>query len=544
MSKKLRYYQIEAKEAVERELKKSIVNQLLVMATGSGKTATSVNIVNGKGRLLWGTHTEELLEQSAIALLAEKELMPYDILISTIHLHGGLINLLRKKQALTSLFDSDHFGSLIGDTIGIIKADLFIINKPIVLASMQTLHRRLDRVSSTHFDTIVVDECHYSGSKSWVTALNHFKPKLRLGLTATPFRNDGMLMGDIFDKIVYDYPIEKAIKDGFLCEIDAIRIKTEANIDNVKTLGGELNQGQLEEVVNTNQRNNLIVDKYIEYCNGMQFIAFCVDVQHAMDLTQVFKNRGVNVDFVVGDHELTIDRKGTIAKFKEKKLTGIINVMILTAGFDHPNTGAILMCCPTKSLTKFLQQIGRGTRLKDEEFVAKFGQKVKVLDFIDSTSKHRLINTWELDRKKEHEDKIFITKEKKDLLITARNERTFKAAATKQDQKIDLLKLPKVKISDSIRMQEPATEKQLEFIKYLDYDIENINYTKAMCSEIISNLPAKEWQIMKLKNAGYDVSKGVTYSEFVMAEKEIQLKQAKANTKALKEKNKFPYTDI
>jgi len=382
MARQLRYYQVEAKEAVEKALKKGIVNQLLVMATGTGKTATSVDIIKDKGRVLWGTHTEDLLEQSAIDYVAERANINKQELSDFVGQQGGLLSILKTRTQ--GLFSHPWLDEII-NTVGIVKAELFIINKPIVFASMQTLWNRLDKIPSNYFDVVVCDECHLFGSKTFLKSINHFTPKLRLGLTATPHRMDGMLMGDIFDEIVYEYPIEKAIKDGFLCEIDAIRVKTQSSLDGVKTLGGELNQGQLEEVINTPMRNDLIVEKYLQYCPGKQFIAFCVDVQHAMDLTEVFKSKGVDTEFVVGDKELTTDRRGILQRFKQREITGISNVMILTAGFDHPNTGAILMCCPTKSLTKFLQQIGRGTRLKDEEYVAKIGQKVTVLDFIDVT---------------------------------------------------------------------------------------------------------------------------------------------------------------
>lgn len=541
MARQLRYYQVEAKEAVEKALKKGIVNQLLVMATGTGKTATSVDIIKDKGRVLWGTHTEDLLEQSAIDYVAERANINKQELSDFVDQQGGLLSILKTRTQ--GLFSHPWLDEII-NTVGIVKAELFIIDKPIVFASMQTLWNRLDKIPANYFDVVVCDECHLFGSKTFLKSINHFTPKLRLGLTATPHRMDGMLMGDIFDEIVYEYPIEKAIKDGFLCEIDAIRVKTQSSLDGVKTLGGELNQGQLEEVINTPMRNDLIVEKYLQYCPGKQFIAFCVDVQHAMDLTEVFKSKGVNTEFVVGDKELTTDRRGILQRFKQREITGISNVMILTAGFDHPNTGAILMCCPTKSLTKFLQQIGRGTRLKDEEYVAKFGQKVTILDFIDVTSKHRLINTWGLDKEKEIEDRVFVTQEKKDKLIQARIERTFKAEQLQKDVKIDLLKLPKVKISDSIRMQEPASEAQLNWIKQMDYDVVNINYTKAMCAEIIGNSLVPAWKVKQLASAGYDVSKGVTQNEYQQAIKDIHARDAKANTERLKQQNKFPFKDL
>ena len=505
------------------------------MATGTGKTFTAVNIVSNKGRVLWGTHTEELIDQSAIALLAELEMMPYNDLLDIFNQYDGLIGVLSAPK-------SDARVRLISEKIGVVKAEFFDIQKPIVMASMQTLHRRLDRIPSDHFDVVVVDECHYSGANTWKKALDHFTPKLRLGLTATPYRTDGMLMGDIFDEIVYEYNIDSAIKDGSLCELDAIRVKTNISLDKIRTVGGDLNQGDLEEIVNTDERNGLIVQKYKEYADGRQFIAFCVDVKHAQDLCSKFNENGIKTNFIVGNKDLTTDRRGTIESFKSGEYMGLTNVMVLTAGFDHRDTGAVLMCCPTKSLTKYLQQVGRGTRLKSDSFIQKFGQNCIILDFVDTTSRHQLINTWELDKRKDPKDRVFITKEKQLKLIVDRERRM--QAGVYNDEKINLFKLPTVKIYSSIRMQEPATEKQLAFISRFGYDVVNVNYTKEMCSQIINSQPATNAQIYALQKEGYDVSNGVTITEAMMAFKEIEARKAKANAERLKKENKFPYSDI
>jgi superfamily II DNA or RNA helicase len=217
--------------------------------------------------------------------------------------------------------------------------------------------------------------------------------------------------------------------------------------------------------------------------------------------------------------------------------------MVLTAGFDHPNVGCVIMAAPTKSLTKYIQQIGRGTRLKDENYVTRFKQEVVVLDIVDVTSKHRLINTWTLDKGKTLEEKTFITKQKKLDLIAQRDVK-IKLNATKKDTRVNLLKLPKVKISDSIRMQEPASEKQLAWIAKSGYDIVNTNYTKAMCSEIISNLPATESQVWRLAKEGYDVSQGVTIAEAKLAFVALDEKKAKENYQKTLSKNNFPFTDL
>jgi len=536
----LRPYQIEAYDATFKALSRGVTKQLLSLATGTGKTKLAVNILNKFDKKLFTCHTEELAEQSAVALLSELNLMTKDELNETLQNNNGLIELLRNNS--NNMF-ADWKVKCIVDNIGIVKADLFDISKPITIASMQTLWRRLDRIPDNHFDAIVIDECHMGGAKSWAMSINYFKPKLTLGLSATPTRMDGMLLGDVFDEIVYNYPIDKAIEDGYLCEIDAIRVKTESELDTVKTTAGDLNQKDLEVIVNTPKRNQLIVDKYKEYASGRQFIAFCVDVQHAMDLNATFVENGIKSNFIVGNKDLTPDRRNVIDMFKKGEYVGLTNCMVLTAGFDHPNTGCVIMAAPTKSLTKYIQQVGRGTRLKDELFVSRFKQQVIVLDIVDITSKHRLINTWTLDKGKRLEEKTFITKQKK-LDLIAQRDIKMKIAPLKKDTRVNLLKLPKIEISNSIRMQEEATEKQLAWIAKLGYDVINTNYTKAMCSEIITALPATDAQVWRLSKEGYDVSNGVTMSEAKEAFRQIdERKEREAAAKVLKN-NSFPFTDL
>jgi superfamily II DNA or RNA helicase len=532
MKKAIRPYQQQAIRSTIKDWKGGEDKLLLAMATGTGKTFTAVEFIKefkkevnkDNFRTLWGTHTEELIEQSSIALLAELDLMPYDKLTSTIVYNGGLLEILRSHEK-GNIYNDERL-NLIAANIGVVKADLFQIDKPIVVASMQTLWRRLDKIGTNHFDLVVADECHLFGAKTFNKSLEHFQPLLRFGLSATPYRQDGMLLGDIFDKITFEYPIDVAIREGYLCEIDAVRVKTDISLDQVRTTAGELNQGDLEVVINTPERNKLIVEKYKQFASGRQFIAFCNNVQHAMDLNATFTEAGVNTNFVVGDKKLTTDRKGIIADFKAGKYVGLVNVAVLTAGFDHPNTGCIIMASPTKSINKYLQQIGRGTRLKDEAYVSRFKQNCIVLDFLDSTRRHRLVNTFTLDKAKRIEDKTFMTTEQKEGYI-AKRDATAVILQQDKDSKVNLLKLPKPKIIKSIRMKEPATEKQLAWIEKLGYSVKDTNYTKAMCSEIISAQPVKDWQEQQLARWGYDVSQGATLGEYSKARKSHEEKEIK-----------------
>lgn len=514
MTKSLRPYQELAINAIENALAKGISKQILCLATGLGKTYTAVQASKNYNRVLWITHTEELLEQSALAFIRER----FDDSLSS-HIESiGYINYVKSG----GLFAGGDF------KMGVIKAADFYPYGNVVMASAQTIHRRLDKLDPNMFDLIIADECHYSYSVTWRKTIEHFSPTLLLGLTATPHRADGMPLGDIYDEIVFDYGIKEGIENKYLCELDAVRVKTTTSLDSVRTTAGELNQKDLAEEINNPQRNQLVVANYLKYAKGRQAIFFCTDVAHAMDLAVIFNEHGILCKPITGDEDITPDRSQSIKDFKNRKIQVLTNCMVLTHGFDAPNVGCVGMASPTKSLTKYLQCIGRGTRLKDEEFVNKFGQNCIILDYIDNTSRHNLVNAWELDKEKEPEDRVFITEEKREKLLAERKRKALLTIKREEDEKFSLLKIPKPKISKSIRMKEAASEKQLAWIASLGYDVVNDSYTKEMCSQIIMDLPATEKQRGLLRYKGYDVDSVAVLTRGMMeaAMKDLERREA------------------
>lgn len=538
--KKLRDYQQKGVDAINAALKRDVSNMMMVLATGCGKTFTAVKAISPFKKRLWVTHTEELMEQSGSALL--KELYPNVDIQTMIDTYGGLTDYIKAVKGYGMFSDLSENEIIQG--IGIIKAEAFDIEADIVIASAQTLHRRLDRISPDTFDAVVADECHLFASTTFVKSLNHFQPKLLLGLTATPHRADGAQLGEIFDEIIYQYNISDAIQDGFLCELDAIQVKTELSLDEVRTTAGEFNQKDLKQTIDTPVRNKLLVDKYKQYAEGKQNIVFCVDIEHAQNVHKMFKDYGYSSDILVGDEAITSDRKAVINRFKTGQSQILVNVMIATAGFDHPNIGVVTLACPTKSLTKFIQQIGRGTRTlpgvidqynTPQERIAAIKASTKphctILDIVDTTTKHRIINTWSLDKDLPIEKRVFCTQEKKQKLIDFREKRKFEAQ-TKKDTRINLMELPKVKYSNSIKMKDPASEKQVVLLERLGYDTANNSYTKADANKLISDHPATEAQIKFLRWKGYDVSNGVTKAEATLAFDAIKAKESKAKEQA------------
>lgn len=474
--KSLRTYQTQCIDTIKIEYENGCDSQLINLATGTGKTYLAVcsKELLGLGRTLFICHRDELIQQSF-----------------------------------------ETFSEQYPMQVGIVKADLFEINKEIVIASIQTLHRRLDKIPSDWFEYVIYDECHHASSITASKSIRYFDKKLLVGLSATPTRMDNLSLSNIFDKITFTYDIADGIKDGFLCELDAIRIKTQIDLSKLHKVAGDFNQKELSMSVDTPERNALIVEKYIQYGQNRQAIFFCVDIEHTKNLTQAFRDRDIDADFVVSDTNECVDRKGVFKAFKSGLLKVLLNVNIATEGFDYSDVGVVGMARPTQSLAMYIQCVGRGTRLKSKDFQFEYGKNdCIILDFVDNVGNHKLINTWTLDSGKEIEDRVFVSKEKKNKLLADREKRNseIKSKYT-TDKKVDLLELPKIKVSTSEKMLEPATEKQIAWLQREGVWIEGTEYTKKQANEWINTFEASDKQKWLLGKIGYDVSKGCTVSQ-------------------------------
>ena len=409
--------------------------------------------------------------------------------------------------------------------VGIVKASRNEMTSKVVVASIQTLQNRTANFDPKDFDLVVIDECHLYLSKLRIKTLKYFKPKLLIGLTATPTRLDGLSMDNLFDKIVFEYSMEQAIKEGYLAQIDAIRIKTHISLDSTHKSMGDFKIDELTNAVDTPERNKLVVDSYVKYGKGRQGLAFACETQHAIHLNQAFLEQGIRSAIVVSNKDVTEDKQEVVAKFKRRELDVLVNINILSTGFDYANCGILMMARPTQSLALYLQMLGRCDRLKDAEYVAKYGQVGCVLDFVDIFSKHTLVNTWSLDGNKPPEDKVFITdakrKEQIDKIAEAR--KAYVQSAHRTDLRVDLFKLPEVKVSNSYKMQEPATEKQIMFMKSLGVYDENNEYTKGQATEFISSAPAEDWKKRKLAKWGYD-STNATLGQYKLISEKMEPK--------------------
>lgn len=329
MSLELRPYQKEALDAIVTAESNGITKQLVVLPTGAGKTilfSTLPSIRRNSLPMLVLAHREELLLQAK-----EK-------------IHSANPDL----------------------TIGIEQAENKAGNVDVVIASVATLGRnntpRILEYDKSYFKTIIIDEAHHAAAPSYKRIVEYFNVPFILGVTATPQRSDSTRLTDVFQEIVYYKSIQNLIEDGWLCPLVGYRVNTKTDISRVEIQNGEYNQSQLEDEVNNPERNAGIVAAYNSLANLTKTIVFAAGVNHARTLAKEFEKNGTSVRVIVGTTP-SDERRQILSDFRSGSVHVIVNVGVLTEGFDEPSLQTIILAKPTRSTLLYTQIVGRGTRL-------------------------------------------------------------------------------------------------------------------------------------------------------------------------------------
>ena len=323
----LRPYQHEAVAAVAAEHLR-VRSTLLVLATGLGKTVTFAAIARDLaakgGRTLVLAHRAELLEQAAATL-------------RKLGLRAGI------EQAARSVGPLERPDAIV--------------------ASVQTLQRsRLATYARDAFGLVVVDECAHATADSYRAILDYFAPAKVLGVTATPDRGDGVGLRTVFESVAYRYELRDGIKAGWLAplEVRAVEV-TSLDLSRVKVRAGDLAQDELEAEL---LRDGVILEiagPLAELSAGRQTLAFTVGVAQAHALADVLRARGVAAAALDGSMS-DAKRAQVLADYRAKRIAVVCNAMLLTEGFDSPETSCIALIRPTGTRALVAQMIGRGTR--------------------------------------------------------------------------------------------------------------------------------------------------------------------------------------
>lgn len=358
-----RDYQYIASERVVQSYKENKKRLLIVLATGLGKTFLATLIheqkIAGNKKTLFLVDRKELVDQT--------------------------------KEAFEQ-FDSTL---KVGVEMNVLKADK---DCDVVVASVQTLGKsgsvRIKRFNPKDYGLIIVDEAHGSVTESWIRVLSYFgvgpnneiEDKLLIGLTATPNRTDGIPLGKIYDDIVVNYDLSFGMRNGWLTDIEFLKVETKVDISKIKATKKDFDNEELEKAINVASRNALVVKSYIEHSNDENAIVFCNSVEHAYELEAMFNEHNIPAKCIEAETP-SDERKEWIALFKRGRIRVLLNYGTLTTGFNAPETSTIILARPIKSELLLRQIIGRGLRPSSLCFIDFFKTPEQRLAIIEGSVK-------------------------------------------------------------------------------------------------------------------------------------------------------------
>ena len=281
----------------------------------------------------------------------------------------------------------ERFGRDCDETIGLDKAEDFAGDQRIVVGSIQTVSMpsRLERFSPGRFDLVMIDEAHHSPSTTYRRVVDYFGDAKLLGVTATPDRADEKAMGQVFDSVAFLYEIEDAINDGYLCDVRCSRIEIAGlDLSNVKTVAGDLNQGELDAVMAVEEVLLGVADATIREAGKRRTLLFTTSVANADKLAEILNRHRESCAMAVNGKTELDRRRGILKAHQSGDYQFLVNCALTTEGYDDPAIACVAMARPTKSRAFYTQCVGRGLRILDGK------PDCLILDFCGNSGRHKL----------------------------------------------------------------------------------------------------------------------------------------------------------
>ncbi|MGP0628669.1 EcoAI/FtnUII family type I restriction enzme subunit R [Nitrospina sp. 32_T5] len=363
--KEPRYYQTDAINRTIEAIARGVNRALLVMATGTGKTYTTFQII----WRLWKAR-----KVKRVLFLADRNVLVDQTLVNDFKPFGSVMAKIKNRKIDPSY--EIHLG-LYQALTGPDEEDKIFKN-----------------VSPDFFDLIVIDECHRGSAADdsiWREIIDYFPNAIHLGLTATPKETKYVSNTTYFGDPVYTYSLKQGIEDGFLAPYKVIRIDIDRDIQGWTPppgmrddLGEEIedrtyNQSDMDRILVLNQRTKLVAKRVMQLLIATdpfaKTIVFCEDIDHAERMRKALVNAAgqLALDYpkyvmrITGDSS---EGKAELDNFidPEVKFPVIATTSeLLTTGVDVRTCKLIVLDKTINSLTTFKQIIGRGTRINEEQ---------------------------------------------------------------------------------------------------------------------------------------------------------------------------------
>jgi len=263
-----------------------------------------------------------------------------------------------------------------------------------IFSMVQTISRERNLRDRPKFDMIVVDESHHAAADTYLKVINAVKednPNAEIvGFTATPNRGDGKGLRSVFNNCSHQIEITTLIREGFLVPPKSYVVDCGVGdqLNNVSRKGNDFDMEQVEAIMNHKVINDKVVTEWIERAEGRKTVVFCSTIKHAEDLLESFVEHDIDAKLVTGDTPKD-ERAETLHELAYGDLQVVVNVSVLTEGFDAPAVSCIVLTRPCSQKGTMVQMIGRGLRTIDpEEFPGIVKTDCVVLDFGTSVLTH------------------------------------------------------------------------------------------------------------------------------------------------------------
>jgi superfamily II DNA or RNA helicase len=358
--KELNIFQKEALKGLKKSHKINQLAGLVILPPASGKTriAAKDSYDFKANKVLYIAHSHEILD------IAEEEFS----------------NIFGKKE-VNRIFRTEDFRG----------------NKSVYITTIQLITRNFNRFSKYPFNYLIIDEFHHSAAKTYRKLIRGINYNYLLGLTATPFRGDRQDIAKLcYDNVIINYDLRTGIDYGILSPFNYIGCFDNIDYSEIKKSGSKYNIRDLEKALLIPERDEAILEKWIQYLENKQTVAFCCSKKHAYRCCDLFNNNGINSKVFLSDTPYKV-REQIKKDFKKGIIKLIFTVDVLNEGVDFPFVEGLLFLRPTESERIFYQQMGRGLRRftgKREavilDFIGNFKNAYKIVEYIGLTPEEDL----------------------------------------------------------------------------------------------------------------------------------------------------------
>lgn len=381
---RMRDYQSRAADAVMQAFTESNT-ALVVMPTGTGKTVLFSEIIRRfhPRRAMVLAHREELIFQAK-----------------------------NKIQSVTGLSVDVEMAAFRAETRNHLLSTPDVIVSTVQTQTAGNAGGRMNNFKPEDFGLLICDEGHHATASSWRRVIEYYRenPLLKvLGVTATPDRADEEALGQVYETVAFDYEILDAIRDGWLVPINQQMVEVHGlDFSTVKTTAGDLNGGDLAAVMEYESNLHGIADPTIEIAGQRRTLVFAASVAHAERLCEIFNRHRIGCAAWVCGKTDKDDRRRILSDFACGAVQYVVNVGVLTEGFDDPGVECIAMARPTKSRSLYAQMAGRATRplpgvvdgherdtpeQRCAAILASRKPSCLIIDFVGNAGRHKLMTT-------------------------------------------------------------------------------------------------------------------------------------------------------